>query len=230
MPEGAPNPELLRSLGKLVRGLSALFWGLPLTLVVCFHTARADSLRLYHVVPPIASCGLLLYGLWMLGAFQKQERVWRTALDCATLLSLINLGLTPFLYWWNQMPQNGFFTAVIIGLTFSGVLFLVSLNWVLRRLGAMLPDEALRVEIRQFTGVNLNVLLVTLIVGALYVVLTRLPQLPYWLQIIAFVLDEANFWLLVLLVLLPMALTMALLWKTKEVILDNVFGRKQTEV
>ena len=34
MPEAPPNPELMRSLGQLVRGLSALFWGLPLTLVV----------------------------------------------------------------------------------------------------------------------------------------------------------------------------------------------------
>ena len=31
---------------------------------------------------------------------------------------------------------------------------------------------------------------------------------------------------LLLLVLLPMAMTMALLWKTKEVILDGVFGSK----
>ena len=29
MPETAPNNELLRSLGRLARGLSALFWGLP---------------------------------------------------------------------------------------------------------------------------------------------------------------------------------------------------------
>jgi hypothetical protein len=29
------------------------------------------------------------------------------------------------------------------------------------------------------------------------------------------------------LVLLPLAMTMALLWKTKEVILDNVFAAKQ---
>ena len=35
MPDPAPNVELLRSLGRLVRGLSALFWGLPLALIVC---------------------------------------------------------------------------------------------------------------------------------------------------------------------------------------------------
>lgn len=227
MPEAPPNPELMRSLGKLVRGLSALFWGLPLALVVCFHTVKADSLKTYQIVPPIASTGLLLYGLWLLGAFQKQERVWRNALDCARLLGLINVGLSPFLFWSNKMPQNEFFGISVIILSFSGLLFLASLNWVLRRLGAMIPDEALRLETKQFTSVNLNVLTLSFLVAILYLVLSRLPALPLFLQTIVIMLDERNFWLLVLLVLLPMAMTMALLWKTKEVILDNVFGPKQ---
>ncbi len=226
MPEAAPNPELMRALGRLVRGLSALFWGLPLALVVCFHTAKADSLKTYQLVPPLASTGLLLYGLWLLGAFQKQERVWRSALDGAMILALINFGLSPFLYWWNKMPQNGFFTGIVIALVFSGLLFLASLNRVLRRLGAMIPDEALRAETRQFTGLNLSVLAVTLIVTVGYVGLGRFPDWPFFQALLA-ELEERNFWLLVLLVLLPMAMTMALLWKTKEVILDNVFGVKQ---
>ena len=79
MPDPAPNAELLRSLGRLVRGLSALFWGLPITLIVCFHTAKAESLKTFGIVPPLVTTGLLAYGLWQLGDFQKQERVWR---DC----------------------------------------------------------------------------------------------------------------------------------------------------
>jgi len=227
MPEASPNPELMRSLGKLVRGLSALFWGLPLALVICFHTAKADTLKTYHLLPPLAATGLLWYGLWLLGAFQKQERVWRNALDRSMILSLINFGLSPFLYWSNKMPQNGFFGGVVIVLVFSGLLFLASLNSMLRRLGAMIPDEALRLETKQFTALNLNVLSVTFLVAGLYLVLSRIPDLPINLQALMIVLDQGNFWLLVLLVLLPMALTMALLWKTKQVILDNVFGTRQ---
>src|SRR5512133_3410732 len=152
MPEPAPNPELMRSLGRLVRGLSAVFWGLPLALVGCFHIARADGLRWYHVVPPLASTGLLLYGLIQMGAFQRQERVWRTALDCCRVLAFINFGLSPFLYWWNKVPGNTFFTVIVLTLVVSALLFLASLNWVLQRLGAMIPDEALRQETRQFTA------------------------------------------------------------------------------
>src|SRR5882724_8906537 len=89
MPDLVPNAELLRSLGRLVRGLSALFWGLPIALVVCFHTAKAESLRSFMIVPPMATTGLLVYGLWQLGDFQKQERVWRSALDRAMVFCLI---------------------------------------------------------------------------------------------------------------------------------------------
>jgi hypothetical protein len=38
------------------------------------------------------------------------------------------------------------------------------------------------------------------------------------------ILDRAGMWLVLMLVLLPLAMTMALIWKVKEVILASVFG------
>ncbi|HWX19567.1 MAG TPA: hypothetical protein VN578_06640 [Candidatus Binatia bacterium] len=237
MPDPAPNSDLMRSLGRLVRGLSALFWGLPAALVVCFHTAmaRTDSLRDFALAPPLACTGLLVYGLWQLAAFQKQERVWRSALDFALILSLINFGLSPFLYWWNRLPNSSFFFAMVILLQVSALLFLGALNLVLRRLGAMLPDEALRLDIKQFTTLNFNFLGVTFVIGSICFVVARAPQLPVSLQVqnlplymqnLAAVFARESAWLPVILVVLPLAMTMALLWKTKEVILDSVFSSK----
>jgi hypothetical protein len=226
MSDNAPRAELLHSLGRLARGLSALFWGLPIALIVCVQTAKAEFLKIYGIVPPLVTTALLVYGLSQLGGFQKQERVWHTALDRARIFSLINLGLSPFLYWWNKIPGNEFFTVMVVMLAMSSLLFLSSLNQVIQRLGAMLPDESLRVEITQFTTLNLNLLLGTLVLGAAYLVLSQFDTLPRWLGSIMVVLslDRTGFWFLVLLVLLPLAMTMALLWKTKEVILENVFG------
>ncbi len=226
MPDPAPNAELLRSLGRLVRGLSALFWGLPIALIVCFYTARADSLKPFGIVPPLVTTALLAYGLWQLGDFQKQERVWRAALDRARLLSLFNLGLSPFLYWWNKIPANTFFLLMVTLLAMSGLVFLGSVNLVLRRLGAMLPDEGLRLEIKQFTALNLNLLGATCLLALAYVGLGQLHRIPFWLGVAVSMVDRASLWFIVVLVLLPLAMTMALLWKTKEVILDNVFGPK----
>ena len=226
MPEVAPNPELMRSLGGLVRGLSALFWGLPTALVVCFHTAKAEGLKGYGVLPPIVCTGLLVYGLWQLGAFQKQERIWISALDRARLLSIVNLGLSPFLFWWNRVPNSTFFLVMVLLLCVSALLFLASLNVVINRLGAMLPDEALRLETRQFTALNLNLIFATFVLVAIYIGIGQLRTVPLWVQDIENVIERGSFWFVVLLVLVPLALTMALIWKTKEVILDSIFGGK----
>ena len=228
MSDPAPNPELMRSLGRLVRGLSALFWGLPTALLACVYTLKGDPLLSFWGLPAVVFTGLEVFGLWQLGSFQKQERVWRNALDRALVLALINFGLSPFLYWSTRMP-NRFFESMLLIMAGTGLLYLAALNIVVRRLGAMLPDEALRVETRQFTALNLNLLSITVAVALLYVVLSRLPEGSLRVQVILRVLgDRPEFWLLLLLVpllLLPLAMTLALLWKTKEVILDNVFNK-----
>lgn len=226
MPDTPPNPELLRSLGRLVRGLSALFWGLPVALIVCVGTATAGWFKAFSIVPGLGATGLLLFGLWQIGAFQKQERSWRAALDRARLIGLVNFFLCPFLYWWNKMPDQPFFTLVVVLLALSGLLFLFNLNLVLARLGEMLPDETLRQETRQFTAINRGLLVVLLLVVAAYVFVMQMPNLPVPLLIVMVRLERMSQWSLMMLVLLPLALTMALIWKTKEVILESVFGSK----
>ena len=150
--------------------------------------------------------------------------MWRSSLDRAKLLSLLNLGLSPFLYWWNKLPGNTFFLAMVLLMAISALLFLGRVNLVLRRLGAMLPDEALRLETRQFTALNLNLLLVTFVLALFYVGAGQFHSLPPWLANLLNLMEHGSLWFLIVLVLLPLAMTMALIWKTKEVILDNVFG------
>ena len=224
MPDTAPNPELLSSLGRLVRGLSALFWGLPISLVICVQTAKGEWLRPLGILPPIIATALLFYGLGLLGHFQKQERVWRTALERAKVFSLINLGLSPFLYWWNKIPSHPFYNSIIEVMTVSGLLFLFTLNPVLWRLTAMLPDETLRLETKLFTTINRYLLLITLFLFAAYFVLVRVDQLPKIVIHFLFLLDQGGLWLVLFLILLPVAMTMALIWKIKEVILASIFG------
>jgi hypothetical protein len=215
MLESTPNPELLSSLGRLVRGLSALFWGMPIALVICVQTAKGEWLRPLGILPPIIATALLFYGLDLLGHFQKQERVWRAALERAKVFGLINLGLSPFLYWWNKIPSHPFYNSIMQVMTISGLLFLVTLNPVLRRLTAMLPDETLRLETRLFTTVNRYLLLLTLF---------RIDQLPRLVIQFLFLLDQGGLWVVLFLILLPVAMTMALIWKIKEVILASIFG------
>jgi ABC-type methionine transport system permease subunit len=73
---------------------------------------------------------------------------------------------------------------------------------------------------------------VILLLSLLYFLIHLVPSttekilqlLPFWpSRVITNALQSMPF-ILLLLVLLPLAMTMALLWKTKEVILDSVFG------
>lgn len=218
--------ELLRSLARLVRGLSSLFWGLPLTLIVYVQTARTDWLDLLGamaVFPSLLVTGLLFFGLMQLRHFQKQERIWIRALDRAQILVYVNLGLVPFLYWWQKAPHVFLFTVAVSVLAFCSIFFLYNLNYVLQRLTAMLPDQGLRMETKLFTSFNRTLLLIIPILIILYMILVNMPTLP---GIVIVFLDAAarfGVWLLLFLVLMPLAMTMALIWKIKEVIFNSVF-------
>jgi hypothetical protein len=221
-----PNVELMRSLRHLVRGLSALFWGLPLTLLVCLQSAITDLLKPLGVFPPLAATSLLFFGLLELGHFQRQERVWRESLEIARILALTNIGLSPFVFFWNRVPYETFYAQMVVLLAFTSLAFLVSLNRVLRRLTAMLPDETLRTETRFFTAMNFYLMLsVVALVGVFYL-FQYIDPLPRWLLLILDILSQARRLLLLFLVLLPLAMTMTLLWKTKEIVLSSVFGRE----
>jgi len=129
MAESPSTPELLGALGRLARGLSVLFWGLPIALVVCVQSAKGEWFRPLGVVPPLIATGLLFYGLNLLGVFQPQERVWRNGRwNGLKVLALINAGASPFLYWWNRIPSHPFLNTVIELLMLSGLLFLLLLQ------------------------------------------------------------------------------------------------------
>ena len=227
MSDPAPNPDLLRSLGYLARGLSALFWGLPAALVICVETARTGWMKSFGFIPALAATGLLFFGLWQMSDFQKQERPWRNALERTKLLGLVNFGLCPFLYWHNRMPRETFFSVTVFVLVLSAALFLFSLNVVLKQLGAMLPDETLRHETRLFTTLNRWLLALLFLLDFAYGVLLHVSQVPLELGILFVWFNRLGLWLLTFFALLPLAMTMALIWKTKETILDSVFGARQ---
>ena len=54
----------------------------------------------------------------------------------------------------------------------------------------------------------------------------RIRHVPQQFETVLILWSRGGPWLLILLTLLPLAMTMALIWKTKEVILESVFGAK----
>lgn len=225
MPAADPTEaDLMKSLGRLVRGLSTLFWGLPIALVVCVQTARTSILGAFGLFPPVLANAALLYGLVLVGGFRPQERVWIHALDRAKLLAVVNIGLSPFLYWWKLLPSVLHYQLAVAVMALTGLFFLFTLNLALQRLAAMLPDETLRLEARLFTNLNLGLLGTTLVLTAAGLGILQFPKPPPWLLFMASLAVHFGLGFLLILVLLPVALTMSLIWKVKEVIFASVFG------
>jgi hypothetical protein len=235
MPEPDRNAVLLDSLRRLVRGLSALFWGLPIALIVSVQTAigRGEWLKPLGFLPVVIVMLLLCYGTHLLGRFQVQERIWINSWERARLVSLVNVGLAPFLFFWSKIPANAFFliTAELFLLTL--LLFLYLLNSVLARLAAMLPDETLRGETKVFTRLNQVILLLIILSLPFYFLLRETSKLPRFVVDLLLLVNSAGPMLqlmfLMFFILLPVAMTMALLWKTKEVIMTGVFSNPSQE-
>lgn len=228
MAEPASKAELMRSLRCLVRGLTVLFWALPGTLLVSVESELSELAQRLGVVPPVAGNALLFYGLWQIARFQPGERIWQRVLDRSKLLCLINCGLSPFIFWANRMPQEAIFSFSVAVLAVSGVLFVFNLNFVLQRLAAMLPDQTLRGEIRMFTRINFGLMICVLLLLAFsfgLVPWVSSGALPVWMAMVHDAIIDARRFLLVFLILLPLALTMSLIWKTKELVLGSVFDQ-----
>lgn len=222
------------ALGRLVRGLSALFWGLPAALVTSTQLVLKSplDLRLYDFFLPVAACGLLLYGVHLLTDFHKQERVWRLALDRARTLATVLIGLSPFLYWRVKLADVQAFWVAVLMMAGFALMFLYNLNYVLQRLVAMLPDDALRQETHLFTTLNQYLLAAIPLSLSLFLIILSLVQhggLPRSVLEFLHRSENANQWIFLLLTLLPVATTMALLWKIKETVLMSVFGGGKLE-
>ncbi len=232
------------SLARVVRGLSALFWGLPLLALTAAKTAFGEGPKLLPgylggLLGPwgqvigetlgacllaLAAGGLVWHGLRQLVRFQPQEDIWIRAVNRASLGALAVLGLIPFAYWWSRYPRQPVFDRGVALLFAAGVLFGLALNHLMVRLAVMLPDPILRQDAQMLSRFNRALLSGLLLFGALD------WWLPRWLTFVPvhwspWLLEIHEFRTMILLLgaLIPLALTMTLLWKAKETIMAGVF-------
>jgi hypothetical protein len=229
------QPGLMRGLNSLVRGLTALFCALPIALLIIVWTATrsgssipspvSNLLHSLGILPAIATSALLFYGVVKLGRFQPDFVAWQTSVVRARWCALFLVGLSPFLYWWCRLPEIEFFKVSALALIVIAMLFLAQLNVVLRRLTAILPDQTLRAETAFMARFNHVILAVVGAAEVFFFSLNRpaIAAATEWLT-------QQHLWLLrpleiivLLLMVMPIAITMAVMWKIKEVILESVF-------
>ncbi|MGE3312290.1 MAG: hypothetical protein AB7O66_20180 [Limisphaerales bacterium] len=220
--EVGDDPRL--GLAGVLRGLSALFWSLPLALMAFSRHFLAIIPTLYDLVLPTAATGLALYGLIRMGSYQRSERIWQTSLHRSRLVGLLVVGLSPFLFLWGRMPSEDFFARAVALLLALALVFLVTLLDTLERLAAMMPDDTVRGDARMFRGLTAYV--VAVLAGVSVTLYWRmLPvRLSEFLEIPRQPLGLGRQAILLLLVLVPVAMAMAVTWKLKEVVFAAMIG------
>lgn len=209
----------MSSLGKLTRGLSSIFWSLPLVLLASGQPEVFHWFKPYGFAVPTITATILFYGIHQLSYFQPQERIWIRSVEITRLLSLAVTGLSPFLYFSHHVPANPFFLFNVGLFSVFGLVLLLSLNHTLQRLSALLPDEVLRSEAKMFTGFNFGLLTVLLLVLLFHLTSKWFGIRGYWWS-----MSQLFPLALIFLIVMPLATTMTLVWKTKETILKSVFG------
>ncbi len=222
----AVRAELRESLRRLVKGLSSLFWGLPLAVLICAQTSLNMILRPFGVLPAAAATGLLLLGVIQLEGYQRRRKDWMEALNKAKLFGLLCVGLSPFVFLWGRLPWIEFYNNMMGLLGLSGLLFLFALNRSLRLLTDLLPDEGLREETHLFTAINLGLIVGVICLMLLFWALQFFFNMPRLVVLRIDLLAEGRRFLMLFFVLLPLAMTMTLLWKIKEAALMGVFEQQ----
>lgn len=224
VPIPANKTELLVSLRHLLRGLSALFWGLPLALLLCVQTAVTNWLRGLGAAPSVIATGMLFFGVMEMARFRPGADVWQGALDRAKIFALLSFGLSPFAYFCNRYPHEIYYRQMVWIMAFAGVLFIFNLNRSLKYLAAMLPDQVLREDTELFTTLNLGLMLTLVLLVMGYFTLQEVNDLPLLVIHALEAIDEHRRWLVIFFVVLPVSMTMSLLWKIKEIVLTGIFG------
>ena len=206
---------------RLIRGLSAIFWGIPLALLVCVRSAASAWLKPLDVLHTTASVALVCYGIWQFGYLHGvKSRAWTRTIDRCKMLAVTCTGLTPFIFFWNHFPGEFFFAYAVFALTFCALLFLLKYNLLLKCLGGQYTDDILKSEIDLFATMN-SWCAALLLIGVGFIAGANLALTDeQFLGLLNSPFMPVGQTAVVILVLMPIAMTMTLTWKLKECFLE----------
>lgn len=206
----------------MTSGLFAIFWSLPLGLLLYLRAIKIqsfDELRLpAYVIGPIAC----LWGLSALARVRRLTPHWRARINTARCFTFMQIYFAPFVFWWDRVGNRPFFTANIIGLFLVSVLLLVWLNWIVTEIGAALQLSAFTAEGRALTAMTAIVLVLPFILLLVHSVATtaRYGYTTPQLEMISSLRDTQPW--AYMLVLVPFTCTLVALLRARDLFLSRV--------
>lgn len=215
-------PESEVQVIQILRGLSAIFWSFPLSLVTSVQVSLDFFSATSSFAFPVAAFGLMAYGVHStrLLVIEGDAR-WSVLMDSLRVLALSQFLLSPFLLFLVRVEGNHLFAFSVMMLGFFWLIFTRVIIEMAGKLIECLGDSVMHKDfelIKGFVGVALWIM--ALGWGFLFL-------RSYWLNpqaLPAILLIFSSHWLgtfLLISVILPMTAVMNLLWKSKDLLMEH---------
>ncbi len=219
---GVPAPDPVPALpvpidayARAMRGFSCVFWGIPLAILLF---AGAIDVRL----PFTARAPAYVFGVFLVYCgvvyFQRAPLPgarWHSLVRELLFVLLIEVYLSPFVFWWKHMPHVPYYVANLIILMLCTAWGLFILNQLAGEIARLLHDRLLLVEAQVSAWLALALMLAP--TGyALIQSATAARHFGIALAPGEAIAPRYGFGWLYAVGLVPFALTMMMAWKAKE--------------
>jgi hypothetical protein len=212
---------------RLAQGLYFIFWGLLLVIIVAGQILILPWLRTFAEF--FLGVGMLavLVGTWRLHQ-AKLDPAWRVSTRWTLTLAVLATYFCVIFYMWRKVPLHPYLQANALGFVACGIGYLIVLSGTMAALGRGLGRSDLARESRWFGGATVTFLLLPFLASLVYMVVMAVRNSENVLLQFHDLLGQLTVPVMLIL-LLPLSLTLGLVWAAKDATLRRLadFDGKQ---
>ncbi len=201
---------------RMASGFSKLLWSIPLGLLLF---TGAISLRwppLIQLPSYIVAAALYFWGLLILRKVTPFSPAWSHSLRMALLLGFLLFYFSPFIYWWERRPLIDHLSVNVFALVFTVTWILWTINTLVEVISNQLNDKVFMIEARLCRwSVGLFMIIPLLV----FLILSTLRASQHGVPLAQFLhnlLYARHAYLLFAGFVMPMTLTLTMIWRTKK--------------
>lgn len=217
-----------RDLLHLTQGLYFVFWGLLISVVVAMQIVVTIWLRTFAEMFLGAGVVAILVGSWRLAQARLEHlnspqlgALWRRRAHTILWLAVLLVYFCLLFYMWRRAVGNLYLQLNACAFVLTGIAYFVMLSRTVAVLAAGLGSSELSRESHLFNVINLILLVLPFIGTFVYVAVQSVLHGTNLLVEFNILLSDVNL-VVALVFLLPLSLTLSMVWAAKDVALRRL--------
>jgi hypothetical protein len=219
MNAGEPNAVTAPQFKLAARGFATLFWGLALSLLLATGFLNVQVLSRSPLPAYVVGLAVALTGAALLRRVGPITPQWSRKSSHLLIAALLQVYFVPFVMWWQKLPHVSIFAANLGAAIIAAVWALRLISVLVIEISLATQDRTLYIEARIVAWLAGSLLLLV-VLAAVIVLGTRYLPSQNWPAII---FHRAWIYWLRALLLMPVMLTLALCWTSKEHCLTGAY-------